>query len=873
MPPTQKQPVVERLAELEAANERLRREVQQLHESEMVLRLGEKRFRSLVEAITAIVWSTPASGEFVVEQPRWTDFTGQTFEQLRGWGWLEAVHPEDQPETARVWSAAVASRSLYHVEHRLRRHDGEYRHMLVRAVPILNEDGTICEWVGVHTDVTDQKESVSLLREAKALAEATNEAKSHFLANMSHEIRTPMNGILGMTELALDTELTLEQRRYLELVKSSADSLLMIVNDILDFSKIEAGKLELDAIPFSLRDRLGDAMKTLALRAHRKGLELACRYADDVPDALLGDPGRLGQIIINLVGNAIKFTEQGEVVLSVRGAQTDADVASRARHEQTAEREDAHRADAKPIETDGVVTLEFAVRDTGIGITPGNHSYLFEPFTQADTSTTRRFGGTGLGLTITKRLVELMGGRVWFESEPGAGSTFHFTANFGLQGTGSAEKVSKQPDLAGLRVLAVDDNATNRLILHELLTRWGMAPVVVESAVRALEAMKEAVALGTPFAVVVSDMMMPEVDGFALAEQIRRHPDFAGTVVIMLSSADRQVDAARWRRAGVASYLIKPVKPSELFEAIVNSVDLVVRSHRPSTVPSKRPGPAVARSRLRPLRLLLVEDNATNQVLALLLLEREGHTVQTARNGREALAILETQAFDAVLMDVQMPEMDGFEATSQIRERERATGEHVPVIAMTAHAMKGDRERCLAAGMDAYVSKPIRMVELNSALATVLPSACHASEHANQERPFDDAEPPAAGTASTREPGERLSHVLDRQALLQRFGGREDRLRTVIRIFQDEAKSLMGNLRAAIAAGDAGRLGHAAHSLKGAVGVFGATEAADAAFALESIAETGELTGALKAFECLDEEVCRLTSVLALLAGADPAGA
>ena len=861
MPPTEERPVAERLAELEAVNESLRREIKQFQESETVLRLGEQRFRSLVEAITAIVWSTPASGEFAARQPRWTDFTGQTFEQLRGWGWLDAVHPDDQPETARVWSAAVASRSLYHVEHRLRRHDGVYRHMLVRAVPILNDDGTICEWVGVHTDVTDQKESVAILREAKSMAEAANEAKSHFLANMSHEIRTPMNGILGMTELALDTELTLEQRRYLELVKSSADSLLMIVNDILDFSKIEAGKFELDAIPFSLRDRLGDAMKTLALRAHRKGLELACRYAARVPDSLVGDPGRLGQIIINLVGNAIKFTGQGEVVLSVRDA--DAAVAPPARLEEAVEREDEEWA--KSLETADVVTLEFAIRDTGIGIPPGKQSRLFEPFTQADTSTTRRFGGTGLGLTITKRLVELMGGRVWFESEPGEGSTFYFTANFGLQGSDAAGKESEQPDLAGLPVLAVDDNATNRLILQELLTRWGMAPVVVESAVGALEAMNKAVAASTPFAVVVSDMMMPEVDGFALAEQIHRHPDFAGTAVIMLSSADRQIDAARCRQAGVAGYLIKPVKPSELFDAIVSAVDPAARNARPTTGLCDRPQPTSAPLRLRPLRLLLVEDNATNQMLALTLLEREGHTVHTAKNGREALATLETQAFDAVLMDVQMPEMDGFEATGQIRERERATGDHIPVVAMTAHAMKGDRERCLAAGMDAYVSKPVQVVELNTALATVLPTARLASEHASEDPLPGDAEPPAPGTASSREAGERPALMLDRKALVQRFGGREDRLRTVIRIFLDEAKSLMAGLKNAIAAGDATRLSLAAHSLKGAVSVFGATAAAEAAFALESLGETGELTGAALAFECLDEELCRLTSALALL--------
>jgi PAS domain S-box-containing protein len=375
----------ERMAELEAANAHMRQEVAQLQRAREGLLFGEQRYRSLVDVTTDIVWNTPASGEFEVEQRRWSDFTGQTFEELKGWGWLGAVHPDDRPNTAHVWSNAVASRSLYLVEHRLRRHDGIYRDMLVRAVPILDEGGAIREWVGVHTDITTQKEAERALRDAKAMAEAANQAKSDFLANMSHEIRTPMNGILGMTDLALDTELTPEQRRYLELVKLSAASLLMVVNDILDFSKIEAGKFELDAIPFSLRDRVGDTMKTLALRAHKKGLELACQFAPEVPDALVGDPGRLGQIIINLIGNAIKFTAQGEVVLLVRMA--DCEVTnSRAPVDEVGVHADET---ADRLQPDDVVTLSFAVIDTGPGIPAEMQARLFQPFTQADSSTTR----------------------------------------------------------------------------------------------------------------------------------------------------------------------------------------------------------------------------------------------------------------------------------------------------------------------------------------------------------------------------------------------------------------------------------------------------------------------------------------------------
>jgi two-component system, sensor histidine kinase and response regulator len=783
-------------------------------QSEQALRDSEALYHSLVETLPLNVFRKDVHGRFTFGNHLFCQSLGKPRQEIVGKTDFD-FYPADLAEKYRQDDRRVMeTKEVVNEVEEHHKPGGEKIYVQVIKTPVYDSRGEVIGTQAIFWDVSDRRRAMEEMRKAKEAAESANRAKSAFLANMSHEIRTPMNAIIGMTELVLETDLNAEQREYLDLVKKSADSLLAVINDILDFSKVEAGRLELDTVAFSLRDHLGDTLNTLAPRANQKGLELACHVAPEIPDNLLGDPVRLGQIIVNLVGNALKFTQRGEVVVEV-------DMTSR---------------------TDNEIWTHVAVRDTGIGVPADKREVIFDPFTQADGSTTRQYGGTGLGLAIARRLVEMMGGRIWVESETGKGSTFHFTAQLGVQQHPQTRPVPVEAaSVHGMPVLVVDDNATNRRILDEMLSHWQMRPTLAESGPAALEALLEAARFGEPFPLVLIDVQMPGMDGYMLAEQIRKHPEIAGATLLVLSSSGQSSETARRQELGINAALTKPIKQADLWKAIMQALGMPL-----SADARAEPAGEEGSQQRRQLRVLLAEDNLVNQKLAVRLLERRGHQVTVANNGREALELLKQQPFDCILMDVQMPEMDGYEATTAIRREEITTGKHIPIIAMTAYAMKGDRERCLAVGMDRYISKPVRAKELFESIEGIPTASSESITAAPAARPADG--------------------VLDEAEALRRVGEDRQLLGELAEVFLNESPRLLESIRTAIAGQDAAKVRIFAHSLKGAIDNFAAQAAYKAALRLEMLGRDGNLAEAKQACAGLEKEMDRLLPAVAGLA-------
>jgi PAS domain S-box-containing protein len=814
-----------RTAELDRANKALEAEIAVRSRTEESRRQSFELLTLLLDSIPEGVYGIDLQGNCTFCNPSCVRLLGfQDAADLLGKNMHNLIHHTRPDGTAypleqcHIYEAFRCGRGTHVDDEVMWCPDGSSFPAEYWSHPMLR-DGKIMGTVVTFVNITERKRAESVLHNARQAAEAASRAKSEFLANMSHEIRTPLNGVIGMTDLALDSHPEAQQREYLEIIKSSADSLLTVINDILDFSKIEAGKMDLDVTDFNLRNCLEEALRPMALRADEKGVELLCDIAPNVPEIVQGDPARLRQVVLNLVGNAIKFTPAGEVAVRLRIEDGDNDTG----------------------------TVHFTVLDTGIGIALEKREAIFSPFTQADTSTTRKYGGTGLGLTISGRLVSMMGGRIWVESEVGQGSQFHFTMQL--------KAVANQPAsgspvawerLRGTRVLIVDDNATNRRILRGLLEGWGMRASEVESGQQAVTGLLSARTAGDPHQLILTDMHMPNMDGFGLIEKIRNIPAISTTAIMMLTSAGHRDDVRRCTELGITSYLLKPIRKWELLAAMVKALGDGESSAQPILIALPKP-----ETPEQALRILLAEDSKVNQTVAIRTLEKMGHSVMVANNGCEALALLADYSFDLLLMDVQMPEMDGLTATKKIRDAERQGRPHTPIIALTAHAMKGDRERCLEGGMDGYVSKPILREELQEAISQVIKSRSHSGRIVTNE-------------AKREKASSENSLGWDARLLLKRLGGDENLLSEVLVIFLGETPKKIEELGQAILRRDLEIIERIAHTLKGEVGYLGIPGASEKARGLEAMGRTNDLEHAPELFAAFESE---MASILDLMRG------
>ena len=772
--------------------------------TEKAIRESEELLRTLSAAAPIAIFRSDPDGRYVYVNQRWSEMSGRSPESAMGFGWLEAIHPEERETLKKLWTTGISMGMEMQDESRFLTPDGLTNWISWKSRGLHSADGSLLGFVGVIEDITKRRAAEQRLLEAKQAAEQASQAKSQFLANMSHEIRTPMNGILGMTELALETEMSAEQREYLGLVKGCAESLLEIIDDILDFSKIENGKIELESIPFSLLDCIEHALQPVAMRAQQKGIELEWTLRGELPEWIVGDPTRLRQVLINLLGNAVKFTDEGEVILSVECGDAAKDTA----------------------------TVRFTVKDTGIGIATENQQTIFEAFQQSDSSVTREFGGTGLGLSISERIVKLMGGEIHVESAPGKGSSFSFAVEFPLCPPAAERKTEADEVLPRAEVLLVESRETVRELCTWLMRGWGLAVEVAENEAQAKELLDKKSHQHGAYAIALVDQILDGSPGYNVVKQIRQSSSGKAASIIVMSASPAFTEDFRSSYYGVSCRLTKPLRRGALKQSL-----------RAALLPSL-PVPDEKNRHVTPVakfgrKILLVEDNAVNQKLAIRLLEKMGHQVVLARNGLEAYETSRLNRFDLVLMDLQMPVMGGLEATKKIREGELVTGLHLPIVAMTAHAAREDERNCMEAGMDGYLTKPVRRELLATEIERVT-----MDNHTSKNEPAP--------------PTEQVSEDWNMHEILERIDGDRDFLKELSAIFRDDSRTCLAKAHAAFAHGEMAELSRAAHTMKGMLKNLAMNSAAGIAASLEKAAETQPREASEELLARLEESIATI---------------